>query len=116
MNKEEKATRYIQEKMFPRIVNAVRQEEQRFTKEELREAFETGWDEALKSQWIMVEERTPNTHEEVFVMFEQEGEIRIESDVYYGDDFCNSYTSGVWYFGGEKIIAWMPIPSFDNIL
>lgn len=80
------------------------------------EDFCAGWDEALKSQWIKVEEKTPNAHEKVIVLFEQEGEIRIETDVYFGDDFYNYYRNYVWDFGGEKIIAWMPIPSFKDIL
>lgn len=87
-----------------------------FDRKELQWAFEAGWDEALKSQWIKVEERKPKPHEEVLVLFEQDGKIRIETDVYYGDAFYNYYTGGVWYFGGEKIIAWMQIPSFDKIL
>lgn len=83
---------------------------------DIQEDFEEGWSEALKSQWIKVEEKTPNEHEEVLVLFEHEGEIRIETDVYFGDNFYNYYRNYVWDFGGEKIIAWMPIPSFDEIL
>lgn len=80
------------------------------------EDFCAGWDESLKSQWIKVEEKTPNAYEEVLVLFEQEGEIRTETDVYFGDDFYNYHRNYVWDFCGEKIIAWMPIPSFEDIL
>lgn len=78
-------------------------------------SFMVGWDCALKNQWIKVEERTPNANEEVLVLFEDNGEMRIETDVYYGDNFYILH-KWIWNFGGSKVIAWMPIPSFDEIL
>lgn len=117
MNKEDKATRCVHDKMFPHILNATRMNEQPcFTSEDLREAYLQGWDEALKIQWIMVDERKPQENEKVFVLFEYNGMVRIDTDVYFGDNHYMYYTDGVWSFGGEKIIAWMPIPSFEKIL
>lgn len=117
MEKQDKAKRYVNDKMFPHIINSTRMnEKQFFTGEDLKEAYLNGWDEALKSQWIMVDERTPKANEEVYVLFEYDGGIRIETDVYFGDDFYNFHKDLVWNYGGEKIIAWMPIPSFDEIL
>lgn len=74
---------------------------------EVEKAFETGWDEALKSQWVSVEESLPKLFEKVLVMFEYEGEIQIHDYTYMGGNFV---------YGASKIIAWMPIPSFDKIL
>lgn len=71
-------------------------------------SFVEGWDEALKSQWIKVEERMPKVGEYVLVMFEYEGSIQIHLTMYLGETN--------WLFADVKIIAWMPIPSFDNIL
>ena len=42
------------------------------------------------------------------VMIEYEGNIQIHSTMYVWEDN--------WTFADVKIIAWMPIPSFDDIL
>ena len=78
--------------------------------------YERGWDDALKSQWIKVEERMPKENENVFVLYEYDGIILISTDVYMGDNYYMRYADNIWSFGGEEIIAWMPIPSFDEIL
>ena len=70
--------------------------------------YKSGWDEALKNQWIKVEERTPKVEEYVLVMIEYEGSIQIHLTMYLGETN--------WLFADVKIIAWMPIPSFDDIL
>lgn len=75
---------------------------------DLRDAFEAGRDDALKSQWVKVDERMPKVEEYVIVMIEYEGNIQIHSTMYVGE--VN------WTFADVKIIAWMPIPSFDDIL
>lgn len=117
MEKQDKAKRYVNDKMFPHIINSTRMNgKQFFTGEDLKEAYLNGWDEALKTQWIMVDERKPKENEKVFVLFEYNGMVGIDTDVYFGDDFHNFYKDRVWNYGGEKIIAWMPIPSFDEIL
>lgn len=74
----------------------------------IQDAFEAGWDEALKNQWTKVEDELPERMEEVFVIYEYQGYIQIATSCYIGEI--------VWYFGNSKIIAWMPIPSFDKIL
>lgn len=115
--KDNKATRYVQDKMFPHVVKAVRKEEQCFTQYDLRESYLKGWDEALNSQWVRVEDGLPKINEQVFVLFEHNGKIMIDNDVYFGGDFYKTYYKDkIWSFGGDKIIAWMPIPSFDEIL
>lgn len=48
MNKEQKATRYVQDKMFPHIVNAVSMSEKPcFTQNDLKQAYEKGYDEGF---------------------------------------------------------------------
>lgn len=61
---------------------------------------------AKQSPWISVEERLPNYKEEVLVLYE--GRIQIQQSFYLGEKD--------WKFGSNKILAWMPIPSFDEIL
>lgn len=48
MSKEDKAKRYVQDKMFPHILNATRMnEEPCFTSEDLRKAYFQGWDDGI---------------------------------------------------------------------
>lgn len=65
------------------------------------------WQEK-QSQWISVEERLPNYKEEVLVLYEYEGRIQIQQSFYLGEKD--------WKFGSNKILAWMLISSFDEIL
>lgn len=64
--------------------------------------------QAKQSPWISVKERLPNYKEEVLVLYEYEGRIQIQQSFYLGEKD--------WKFGSNKILAWMPIPSFDEIL
>ena len=60
--------------------------------------------------WISVKERLPEQYENVLVLFEHNGTPIIQKDVYFG------FGEIEWKFGEDKILAWMPIPSFDDIL
>ena len=75
----------------------------------MRKVFASGveW-QKKQSPWISVEERLPNYKEEVLVLYEYEGRIQIQQSFYLGEKD--------WKFGSNKILAWMPIPSFDEIL
>lgn len=106
--KDNKATRYVQDNMFPHVVKAVRKEEQCFTQYDLRESYIKGWDEALNSQWVRVEDGLPKEGYDVLVIIEYFGDIQIHPHMYFGEN--------EWCFGLSKVIAWMPIPSFDEIL
>ena len=84
---------------------------------------------AKQSPWISVEERLPNKGQRVLVGFlyyykydDREVESRKHIDVF-------TYENGIWttdsdisYLGKSvekddiKVICWMPIPSFDEIL
>lgn len=64
--------------------------------------------QSKQSKWISVKERMPEYDEEVFVLFEYRGDILISTSSYSGEtDWCHGYSI---------ILAWMPIPSFDEIL
>lgn len=106
MDKEQKAKRYAE---------SIPQFDER--KKYCYEDFIAGWDEALKSQWVKVEDRLPKKDERVFVLYKYRGSIMIDTDSYFGENFYNLYEIGKgWNHSGEKIIAWMPIPSFEEIL
>ncbi len=85
--------------------------------------------QAKQSPWISVEERLPNKGQRVLVGFlyyykydDREAESRKHIDAF-------TYENGIWttdsdisYLGKSvekddiKVICWMPIPSFDEIL
>lgn len=64
--------------------------------------------QAKQSPWISVEDRLPDYLEKVLVLYEYEGRIQIQQGFYLGEKD--------WKFGSNKILAWMPIPSFNEIL
>lgn len=77
---------------------------------DMRNAFEVGaeW-HAKQSPWINVEERLPEEGQEVIVLYEYVSTLMTQTSFYHKE-------YEVWCFGDSKIIAWMPIPSFDEIL
>lgn len=73
-------------------------------------SFITGakWQEK-QSPWISVEERLPEEGQNVLVLIEYMGSMQINENTYWKTD--------KWPFGSEtEVLAWMPIPSFDEIL
>ena len=82
-------------------------------KEMIALGFENGaeW-KAKQMAWISVEERLPETKDEVLVLNRMK-----RSDKYFVSENC--YTNGDWAAKSAMYyeeIAWMPIPSFDEIL
>ena len=75
---------------------------------------------AKQSPWISVEERLPKDFEPKIILL-KDGQIRIALlDSYDSNDFKITY---FWYdreadesFDFEDVVAWMLIPSFDEIL
>lgn len=89
--------------------------------DEFKEGFiaGAGW-HAKQSLWISVKERLPKDFEPKIILL-KDGQIRIALlDSYDSNDFKITY---FWYdreadesFDFEDVVAWMPIPSFDEIL
>lgn len=76
-----------------------------------------GWDEALKSQWISVEDRLPDIDISVLVLTSNR---KVSMAKRYQPKDCNGRSVGIVRWSGSStfdnsIIAWMPIPSFDEI-
>lgn len=85
---------------------------------EIMAAYETGWDEALKSQWININDSLPNTGVKVLVLTSK-GKILVTFRYIPKDIYGNVLGEAEWQGSsalGKSIIAWMPIPSFDKIL
>ena len=107
-NKEEKAKEYSENIMRLDYIGEVAVEQ----------AYKKGWDEALKSQWVMVEERLPNVGTRVLVLTSK-GKILVTFRYILKDTYGNILGEAEWQGSralGKSIIAWMPIPSFDEIL
>lgn len=119
MNKEDKATRYVQDKMFPHILNATRMNEQPcFTSEDLRKAYLQGWDAALGNQWISVKDTLPDVGISVLVLTSNS---KVSMSKIYQPKDCHGNDTGIIRWNGSStfdnsIVAWMPIPSFEEIL
>lgn len=70
MSKEDKATRYVQDKMFPHIVNAVSMSEKAcFTQNDLKQAYEKGYDEGYSEgrKETLLDELKKNIDEEAII-------------------------------------------------
>lgn len=85
---------------------------------DIRAAYEAGWDCALKSQWISVGERLP--HEgEIVLVFTSNGKVSISKRYQPKDCYGNNIVMIAWKGSTtfvNSIVAWMPIPPFDEIL
>lgn len=103
IKKEEKAIKY-----------AAENHETFFCREIAKKSYEAGWDDALKSQWVDVKERLPKEWEDVIILFIKDGHLKVIKALYIGDER--------WVYGDASVeringvIAWMPIPSFEDIL
>lgn len=59
-----------------------------------------------KNPWIT--DGYPEMWEQVIVLIEHEGGTQIHTQTFCGKEY--------WYFGDSKILAWMPIPSYNHML
>lgn len=70
--------------------------------------------QAKQLPWISVEERLPEEGQKVFVLVMCYGTPCIREE-----KFCrnsNLDKKGMWIHGNSIVLAWFPIPSFDEIL
>lgn len=79
--------------------------------DEFKEGFIAGaeW-QAKQSPWISVEERLPETDDNVFYTNFLSGALGV--GFYINNNWYEAYTGNVIY----GVTHWMPIPSFDEIL
>lgn len=83
--------------------------------DEFKEGFITGaeW-QTKQSPWISVKGRLPEEGQKVFVLVMCYGTPCIREE-----KFCrnsNLDKKGMWIHGNSIVLAWFPIPSFDEIL
>lgn len=80
-------------------------------------AFEKGAEYALSHQWISVDEALPELMERVLVAYRLIGRISICIMKRIPHDSSDP-NNGKWHWSlvnhKEDVIAWMPIPKFDN--
>lgn len=81
----------------------------------VKEAFRQGaqW-QSKQSPWISVKERLPEEGQKVFVLTMCCGVSRILIERFYKTNAFDK--DNRWIFGNSIVLAWFPIPSFDDIL
>lgn len=70
--------------------------------------------QAKQLPWISVEERLPEEGQKVFVLTMCCGVSRILTQRFYKTNAFDK--DNRWIFGNSIVLAWLPIPSFDEIL
>ena len=79
------------------------------------EDFQCGaeW-QSKQSPWISVKERLPEEEQKVFVLTMRYGVPYIQKEKFRRSS--NLDTKERWIHGNSIVLAWLPIPSFDEIL
>lgn len=85
--------------------------EMRLVKEAFRQGAE--W-QSKQSPWISVKEKLPEEEQKVFVLTMCYGVPYIQKETFRRSN--NLDTKGMWIHGNSIVLAWLPIPSFDDIL
>ena len=85
--------------------------EMRLVKEAFRQGVE--W-QSKQSPWISVKERLPEEEQKVFVLTMRYGVPYIQKEKFRRSS--NLDTKERWIHGNSIVLAWLPIPSFDEIL
>lgn len=73
----------------------------------------TEW-QSKQSPWISVKERLPEEEQKVFVLTMRYGVPYIQKEKFRRSS--NLDTKERWIHGNSIVLAWLPIPSFDEIL
>lgn len=84
-------------------------------KEDLFNSFSAGaeW-QSKQSPWINVKERLPEEEQKIFVLTMGYGVPYIQKETFRRSN--NLDIKGIWTHGNSIVLAWLPIPSFDDIL
>ena len=70
--------------------------------------------QSRQSPWISVKERLPEEEQKVFVLTMRYGVPYIQKEKFRRSS--NLDTKERWIHGNSIVLAWLPIPSFDEIL
>lgn len=70
--------------------------------------------QSKQSPWISVKERLPEEGQKVFVLTMGYGVPYIQKETFRRSN--NLDIKGIWTHGNSIVLAWLPIPSFDDIL
>lgn len=70
--------------------------------------------QSKQSLWISVKERLPEEEQKVFVLTMRYGVPYIQKEKFRRSS--NLDTKERWIHGNSIVLAWLPIPSFDEIL
>lgn len=70
--------------------------------------------QSKQSPWINVKERLPEEGQKVFVLTMGYGVPYIQKETFRRSN--NLDTKGMWIHGNSIVLAWLPIPPFDDIL
>ncbi len=70
--------------------------------------------QSKQSPWISVKERLPEEEQKVFVLTMRYGVPYIQKEKFRRSS--NLDTKERWIHGNSIVLAWLPIPSFDEIL
>ena len=79
------------------------------------EDFQCGaeW-QSKQSPWINVKERLPEEEQKIFVLTMGYGVPYIQKETFRRSN--NLDIKGMWIHGNSIVLAWLPIPPFDDIL
>lgn len=84
----------------------------------IKNAFIDGWEDALKNQWTKIKYGLPEIGEKVLALTKN-GKIAVTFRYVPKDCYGNVLGEAEWKGSGafrDSIIAWMRIPTFDEIL
>lgn len=70
--------------------------------------------QSKQSPWISVNERLPEEEQKIFVLTMGYGVPYIQKETFRRSN--NLDIKGIWTHGNSIVLAWLPIPSFDDIL
>lgn len=110
--KEEKAKEYVNNLWNNGIIDSSKEFDN------VWDSFEAGWDAALGNQWISVKDTLPDVGISVLVLTSNS---KVSMSKIYQPKDCHGNDTGIIRWSGSStfdnsIVAWMSIPSFDEIL
>lgn len=124
MSKEQKSKEYadwLHKNLEEQLGHKCAKHDMYYRNGDIQQAFDVGWDEALKSQWVNADESLPYFDDAESIENKKRYIVRT---MYVGTtneiSYNMAYMRSRYKFNVEtdriKVTHWMPIPSFDEIL